>query len=128
LNIFYNIMFISRPRLCLTFDESITSFSPIDDYYSILKKSSNDCSSNDKSVTSKKFHSMVVNPGRSRRDPGGAERCLTGTGRVGAEQLGFPAATAWFPVERSRAGRGSISRVRTGILSSWVLKGFLEFH
>ncbi|KAK2399511.1 hypothetical protein QL285_049319 [Trifolium repens] len=49
-----------------------------------------------------KFHGS-----QSRAIP--AERCLTGTGRVGAEQLSFSAATAWFSVERSSAGqkRGS---------------------
>ncbi|MCI49095.1 hypothetical protein A2U01_0070338, partial [Trifolium medium] len=35
-------------------------------------------------------------------------------GTVGAEQLSFSAATAGFSMERSSAGRGSESRVRTG--------------
>ncbi|MCI95934.1 hypothetical protein A2U01_0117233, partial [Trifolium medium] len=53
----------------------------------------------------------------------GAERCPAGEGRVGAVQLSFSAATARFPVDRSGAGRGLSSRVRTEILYSWVLKG-----
>ncbi|CAJ2671045.1 unnamed protein product [Trifolium pratense] len=69
---------------------------------------------------------MVVNPGRSQWDPGGAERSGALPGRDGAAQLSFLVGSQQVPGGPSGAGPGLPSRVRTEILFSWVLKAIFE--